>query len=255
MLPHADWSVAVRPLTNFCVALFVYLSGFLTVPGGLRDVGAFYRRRLGKIVAPYLLWSLVYLAAQREVTPLAVLRALVTGTAAPQLYYLLVYLQLVLLTPFLDRVVPYRWARRSLWLVTPAVLGLRYGLAVVGVGVPLQAEGFAWLAWGSYDLATTQLKLSAMLTSLATAGLLMGLPAGLRGRVASCIPLVRLGDASYGVYLDHMAFVMVLGRLLPGAAPLEVLAKWALVLALGWAAVTVCRRLLPRRALRAMGFE
>lgn len=57
-LPQLGTSVAIRPLLNFAVALFVFLSGLLGPRDRVRGVREFWGRRLGKIFAPYALWSL-----------------------------------------------------------------------------------------------------------------------------------------------------------------------------------------------------
>lgn len=68
-LPQSPLSVAVRPLLNFAVALFIFLSGRLMTPERCGDVLGFYRRRVEKVLVPYLLWSLFYLLARRVTGP------------------------------------------------------------------------------------------------------------------------------------------------------------------------------------------
>lgn len=52
---------------------------------------------------PYLVWSLLYLLARRLTDPVAISRAILVGGSS-QMYYLLVYMQLVLVTPLLYRI-------------------------------------------------------------------------------------------------------------------------------------------------------
>lgn len=54
-LPQSPPSVAVRPLLNFAVALFIFLSGRLTTPEKCSNMLGFYRRRIGKVLVPT--WS------------------------------------------------------------------------------------------------------------------------------------------------------------------------------------------------------
>lgn len=90
------------------------------------------------------------------------------------------------------------WRRRiEPWL---RARGVRMGALVAVLLACLlaqEAEGFGWLAAGDYDLATTQLKLSAMAASCAFALVVMYAPRAVRERVASCGPLVALGDRSF----------------------------------------------------------
>lgn len=200
---------------------------------------------------------MLYLVARGAPAPLTVLAAFIVGGSA-HLYYLVVYLQLVFLTPWLFRLLDRPAVRTALYVVTPLALLARYALSVAGFSLPIQAfcgswllfyllglewrsriapwlrvrgvgarqalvamaaclvlqelEGFTWLVIGSYDLATTQLKASIMHSS-ACACAIFALSAGtVRRSLASCVPLVRLGDLSFGVYACHMAVLAVSRR-------------------------------------------
>lgn len=51
----AIWGAALRP----CVPLFVMITGALLLPVKM-EAGAFYRRRIGRVLWPFLLWSIIY---------------------------------------------------------------------------------------------------------------------------------------------------------------------------------------------------
>ena len=51
------------------------------------------------------------------------------------MYYLVVYLQLVLLTPWLFRLLDRPAARAALYAATPATLAVRYALSVAGLSL------------------------------------------------------------------------------------------------------------------------
>lgn len=55
----------VRPFVNFCVALFVFLSGCLTKTG-YSNLCAFYRRRLSRVLPPYVIWTCLYTLMNRH---------------------------------------------------------------------------------------------------------------------------------------------------------------------------------------------
>lgn len=78
-LPQAAASVALRPLLNFSVAAFLFLSGRLTPRGRAADARSFLRRRVGKIAAPYAVWTVLYLVARGALAPLTVLAAFIVG--------------------------------------------------------------------------------------------------------------------------------------------------------------------------------
>lgn len=137
--------MALRPFLNFAVAAFVFLSGYLTPRERAADAGAFLRRRIGKIAAPYVVWTVLYLVARGALAPLAVLAAFIVGAGSAQLYYLVVYLQPTLLTPWLLRLLDRPAARTALYAVTPLALLARYALSVAGFSLPIQAFCGSWL--------------------------------------------------------------------------------------------------------------
>lgn len=296
-LPESPASVALRPFLNWSVALFLFLSGALTTEERVLR-GGVIRRRLSKVAAPYLVWSAIYLAANPPQSVLGAVRALVTGGASWQMYYLLVYAQLVAFTPLLFRLL--RRFRLFLYAVTPCVLVVWEALAVLGVDAPsisflfpawlvyylfglewhkwcdvLQRKrallfmvtvfalalqvtaGFAWASHGDYGMATTQLKMTNMASSLCVCASLMLLPKEMKTRLSGSGAIVRLGDFSFGIYLVHMAFVLLALSALSMVGLIGIipaLCSWLAVLVLSAISVAVCRRVLPQRLLQALGF-
>lgn len=214
------------------------------------------------------------------------------------MYYLLVYAQLVALTPLFLRLL--RVYRTLLYAVTPVVLlvwellaasnidSVRFGIffpawliyylfglewskwseflrdrgrlvAIVAIAALVMqiAEGFAWNAYGDYNMATTQLRLTNMFSSMAVISLLMLVSPSVRRRISNRSPLVCLGDVSFGIYLCHIAVLKVFGKLfeLVGAVDfLSSLLLWAVVLGVSAVFVVMCQRVLPERVLAAIGF-
>lgn len=129
-------------------------------------------------------------------------------------------------------------------------------IAVVALAAQV-AEGLIWNSLGDYNMATTQLRISNMVSSLAVIVLLMLEHDAAKDCLSSCGMLVRLGDLSFGVYLCHMAFVIVVMKLfsiigVTGVLPSFVM--WVLVVSLSAAFVSLCRRVLPGFALKLVGF-
>lgn len=223
------------------------------------------------------------------------------------MYYLLVYTQLVLLTPALYRLLDFAWARVALYAITPAITLARIGLALAGqdsigamVGVfcgswlvyyllglewrtriepamksiglsfgrsvlilviclVLQtACGMLWFSAGNYAMAVGQLKATTMLTSIAFIFVAKLASDRLRRVLSSRRSLVVLGDLSFGIYLCHMAPVMVLSKAcdLFGFEGISVsLLVWLLSLFISVAVIFCCRCMLPRRIVAVLGFS
>ncbi len=140
-LPQDTASVCVRPFLNWCVALFIFLSGFLTTKDKVLsgDWKGVCGRRLRKTLLPYAVWSLVYAAIYRP-DPLKCVLQLATGTVAAHLYFLVAYAQLVLLTPLVFRLLSkWRWV---LYAVTPVTLVVCCVARACGVSVTLFSPFF-----------------------------------------------------------------------------------------------------------------
>ena len=294
-LPQCDASIAVRPFLNWAVAVFLFLSGYLTSERKVLGGGVLKRRFL-RTLPPYVVWSVAYAALLQHASPLGTVKAVLTAGASAQMYFVAVHLQLVMITPIL-----YQLLRRCRWLVysvTPVcllvyevatamgfavpvlgrlfpmwmlfyVVGLDWGrwqgllqgrlkqaicALAVCVGVQL-AAGFAWNGLGDYNMATTQLKLGSMATSLCVIAVMMLLPDAAKGRLSASF-LVPLGDASFGVYLCHIFFVAALGKALGLVAvplALATVLKWLLALGLSFVFCEVAARLLPKKTAKILG--
>lgn len=214
------------------------------------------------------------------------------------MYYLLVYAQLVALTPLLFRAPESH--RGLLYAVSPPSVALWELAALYGIDLPnlgrlfpmwllfylagvewarwrsllrgrvaavaavaalalaaQVAEGFLWDACGDYNMATTQLRLTNTVSSLAVMALFMLAADAVRERLVSCRLLVHLGDLSFGVYLCHVAMLMVFRRLFEFAGItgfLSSLVFWLVILAASAIFVAFCQRILPRRIAVVMGF-
>ncbi len=116
-IPMGEWQVYCRPFVNFAVAMFLFLSGYLTHEK--KEWAPLYRRRISRVMIPYLIWSTVY-CLPKLVTGqfLGFLFQLGTGDAAYPFYYIFVYVQFVLFTPLIIRLAKSRYCFLG-WCVTP----------------------------------------------------------------------------------------------------------------------------------------
>ena len=128
--PGGMGQVLIRPFLNFCVPMFFFLSGHLTcLDRG--DWLAFFRKRITRVLVPYVLWSIIYTLMDGGGL-WRLFSDLLTTNAAPQLYFVAVYIQFVLLTPLLGKLARSRYRWLGL-LVSPVSLILfRYSCVLTG---------------------------------------------------------------------------------------------------------------------------
>lgn len=251
-LPQCAASVVLRPFLNWAVAGFLFLSGLLTSESKILRGGV--AKRLHKVLIPYLVWSGIYLVVTQRLTAGGIVKGVLFGTSSAQMYYLLVYAQLVMLTPLLYRVL--RSHRLLVYCVTPVFLLVREVAAIVGVALPqVQVLFPAWLLfyvlgldWGKVGRVATRrcsllpgllvaclfLQLVSgfawlaradynmattqlKLSSMATSAVLVVL-IGLTGhrlrQLFARSYLVKLGDLSFGIYLCHILVLSVVTKVL-----------------------------------------
>lgn len=116
--PSGMWTVICRPCLNICVPTFLFLSGYLTKIEG-RDWSAFFKKRIIRVIIPYLIWTVLYTLQSGDYKSLPL--NLLTTNAASHLYYIFVYIQFVLLTPILGKLAKSKYAH-LMWLITPVYL-------------------------------------------------------------------------------------------------------------------------------------
>lgn len=245
-----ETALIIRPILNPAVAVFLFLSGYLT--RNKNDVGAsLIVGRLKKVLIPYVVWSVIYSLAKGSNTSETVF-ALITGSASAQLYYLLVYAQLTVITPLLIR----HRSSITLYLITPVFLLVKMATNLFDItwdywsvlfpswiifyqlgldwnnvakrfdDIPFAAIAAVFLstvfiqimcgeAWANLDssMAVTQLKLSSMFTSLMAILFIMKLPQKQIRQLSSSKLLTKIGDCSFGIYLCHTGVLVIVNTL------------------------------------------
>lgn len=106
-----------RPFMNFSVGLFLFLSGLLSNAEKWSP-----KKRLMKVLIPYLIWSLVYVVVNnyKNVSglPLTYIKNLITTNSSAIMYYIFVYCELTLLIPAIDKLSEskFKWVG---FIITP----------------------------------------------------------------------------------------------------------------------------------------
>ena len=103
--------IFLRPFCNMAVAGFIFLSGYLTKLEF--DTKKFYKKRLLTVLIPYIVFTIFYTVLSGYKQGIvnmgfSLAKNLITTQAKMTLYYLIVYMQLVLLTPLLSRIAKQR---------------------------------------------------------------------------------------------------------------------------------------------------
>ena len=121
--PYGMYIVICRPFINFCVPLFLFLSGYLT-NSNVNNWNLTVKKRLIRVFIPYVIWTVIYTVESGEYNKL--LSNVLTTNAAAHLYYIFVYMQFVILTPLLIKLAKSRFSFLG-WLVAPVyILAYKY---------------------------------------------------------------------------------------------------------------------------------
>jgi peptidoglycan/LPS O-acetylase OafA/YrhL len=260
MVAHGvPWQEALRWLVAFHVPSFLIVSGFLYAPGGLRD-GAVVRRRLGRVLVPYLVASaaMQLFGFSRARSPSEVVFQLATGGSLPIYYYVYVLTLSIVATAVLARLGGERLLRvvcACVWLYVVAEALFPEALLISksvywGMRNPPYYYAFfllGWVAAGSWPAiqrCLTQAPRAVRAACIAAAALcatapVVGLPGPVQGLFrglytvavvtfiaatpGNTLParlLAFLSRATYGLFLYHLPFMRVLAPAVAGWAPL-----------------------------------
>jgi len=135
------WQVVCRPFINFAVALFLFLSGYLTSIEN-KDWKSFFKKRIVRVIIPYVIWTIINTFPNINLKNLAI--NLVTARSAATMYYIFVYIQFVLLTPLLGALAKskYKWVG---WTISPiSVMIFKYPWILTHQSL----NGYGALIWG-----------------------------------------------------------------------------------------------------------
>lgn len=141
--PPGEWQVFCRPFINFSVATFLFLSGFLTKIEQ-KSWYAFCKKRIIRVIIPYIIWTILYsFPAILNLDFGRLLKNLITAQACVPFYYIFVYIQFVILTPFLSKLAKSRYKHIG-WVIAPvSILIFKY----YGLLTGFEYNGYITLAW------------------------------------------------------------------------------------------------------------
>lgn len=150
--PSGIGQVVVRPFINFGVALFLFLSGYLSHATSWKPW-----KRIKKVAIPYILWNIVYTAISYHDNlarfPVGLVKNLLIASGAAVMYYIFIYVQFTLLIPVIDSMArsKFKWVG---FLITPAeIITMRLIPLIMGIEVNRYISiimGISCLGWFTY---------------------------------------------------------------------------------------------------------
>lgn len=121
--------IIIRQFINYSLPVFLFISGYFVTNANFRvneRPFTFIRKRLKRLLIPYLLWSVIGIVLTKKFNLTYVIYCLFTGQAMFQLYYIVVLIQLIVLTPLIVRTLNNKKLIVLMLMVTPIYLGACY---------------------------------------------------------------------------------------------------------------------------------
>lgn len=180
-VPESDWIIAniYGGIARICVPLFFMISGYLLLPRS-ESLEIFYRKRMPRVVIPFLAWSLIYLgwycgSHPGMCTPPLIQNLLFVQGTYYHLWFMYSLIGIYLILPVLRLLVQPEadrkilWYFIGLWLIFQSVLNFAryFGDFRIGISAPL-TNGFVGFFILGYLLGPWRLTRStAILTTAA----------------------------------------------------------------------------------------
>lgn len=144
--PSGQIGIFLRPFLNFCVAIFIFLSGYLTkMP--IEDKSKFIKKRLIRITPPYIIWSIIYTVIYSDYDNF-ILKFL-TARCCGIYYYIFVYIQMILLTFIIISLINKK-LKYILYAITPLAIVFLYITNIMGYKIPFPYNAILFPMWISY---------------------------------------------------------------------------------------------------------
>lgn len=133
-VPVRDWLIAnvYGGIARVCVALFFMISGYLLLPRQ-ETLGAFYRKRMPKVLIPFVVWSLIYagwFCKDHACTPQIVWNLFFVWGAYYHLWFLYSLIGIYLILPVLRLMTRTGADQRILWYLFGLWLIFQPGLSI-----------------------------------------------------------------------------------------------------------------------------
>ncbi|MCB2256805.1 acyltransferase [Escherichia albertii] len=106
-----EWYISIisRQFVNFAVPIFLFISGFLSFSRDIHDTLYYLKRKLLRIIIPYLSWSCFYFFFlftfnNQSFVVKNIIAQLILGTGIGVGYFVIVLVQFIILTPLINKI-------------------------------------------------------------------------------------------------------------------------------------------------------
>lgn len=133
--------LCVRQIVSFCTAVFIFMAGYFVNQERWQDRSlANIKSRLSRLAIPYLLYSFLYIMWDIVIgggyfSVKEIIIKLLTGSAKAPLYYVIVLIQLTILTPALIRICKSKYYY-VVYLISPIYWALLYAYIIMNYNYP-----------------------------------------------------------------------------------------------------------------------
>ena len=156
-------NIIIRKLINLGVPIFIFMAGYFTNKERvLNNSKEYVIKRLKRLMIPlmiysalYSLFSIIYNGKGGNFT-YNFLKKLLTFSSAPQLYYIIVLLQITILTPLILKLLKNNKIKKILYLITPIYL-LVYGILKIMFKIDIPYYQFYFFGWIIYYIIGLEL--------------------------------------------------------------------------------------------------
>ena len=150
-----NFNIVLRVIVNFCVGVFIFLSGyFVNIEKTKNEPKKWIIERIKRIGIPFLIFSILAATIQMIKNGDSIIKYIIhiiLGTSSAQLYYIIVLMQLILVTPVLIKIIQSKniYINGITILITPIYLII---LAIANVKFNIQIPQyqtvfFAWIIY------------------------------------------------------------------------------------------------------------
>lgn len=141
--PQEYEGIVIRCFVNFAVALFIFLSGYLTKLVN-NNIKMFYRKRLLRVFIPYCIWSVLYTIAYNKWDDF--IFCFITGQCCSIYYFIIVYMQLTILVPWISKLIQSKYWKLG-FIITPIFIFIEYIFCLSDKQIASPYNGLFFFAW------------------------------------------------------------------------------------------------------------